>query len=106
MNINKTKLYENFVDIKNIANVNILGCYKTLFSKKGIRTNIALFTIIPILIFHFVCIILFYTFQKNVINNKIKDISYGINNWDMVENYEKEQRRIKKLKQKEKLKKK
>ena len=106
MKINKTKLYENFIDIKNIANVNIMVCYKALFSKNGIGSNIACFTIIPIIIFHFVSIILFYTCQKNVINDKIKDISYGITNWDLVEVYEKEMRRINKMKLKKKLKKK
>ena len=28
MKINKTKLYENIIDIKNVANINILICYK------------------------------------------------------------------------------
>ena len=36
LNINKTKLFEGFVDIKNIANINIMKCYAKLFSKKGI----------------------------------------------------------------------
>ena len=31
MNINKTKLYKNFVDIKNIANIKVMACYKELF---------------------------------------------------------------------------
>ena len=36
MNIDKDKLFGNFVNIKNIANFNILKCYKQLFSIKGI----------------------------------------------------------------------
>ena len=40
MNINKTKLYENFINIKNIANLKILRCFRKLFSKKGISRNI------------------------------------------------------------------
>ena len=40
MKINKTKLYENFIDIKNIANINLLVCYKQLFKGEGIKKNI------------------------------------------------------------------
>ena len=39
MNINKTKLVKNFVDIKNIVNFNMLICYKNLFNKNGILLN-------------------------------------------------------------------
>ena len=56
MNINKTKLYQNFLDVKNILNINIMACYKVLFDKKGIKKNIAFFLIIPFIIFHFIAI--------------------------------------------------
>ena len=46
MNINKTKLYNNFIDIKNIANINILSFYHELFSKKGLSHNIGFFVLI------------------------------------------------------------
>ena len=36
MNINKDKLFKNFKDIKNIANLNFLVCYKILLKKDGI----------------------------------------------------------------------
>ena len=64
MNIDKDKLFGNFVNIKNIANFNILKCYKQLFSIKGIKKNIGAFIIIPIIIFHIICIVLFY--KKNL----------------------------------------
>ena len=37
LKINKTKLCENFIDIKNIVNFKIMICYKALFNKKGIN---------------------------------------------------------------------
>ena len=40
MKIDKDKIFKNFIDIKNVANINILKCYKTLFSKKGIKLMI------------------------------------------------------------------
>ena len=58
MKINKTKLYENFINIKNIANIKLLVCFNELFSDKGIQNNIAFYIIIPIIIFHIIVIIL------------------------------------------------
>ena len=40
MNINKERFFENFINIKNIANFNFLVCYKKLFNKEGILNNI------------------------------------------------------------------
>ena len=98
MNIDKEKLFGDFVNIKNIANFNILKCYKTLFSKNGIKRSIGFFIIIPIIIFHFICIILFYFNNLNVIKDKIRDIIFGITNWKLVV----EDERAKKLKMKKK----
>ena len=79
--INKTKLYKNFIDIKNIMNINLLICYQVLFSQKGLSKNYGSYFLMPIIIIHFIIIILFYT--KNFINKiieKINDISFSINN--------------------------
>jgi len=96
MQINKTKLLENFIDIQNIVNTKLLICYKELFSKSWIKTNIAFYIIIPIIIFHLISIVIFYKSQKSKIDDKIKDISFGINNWDLVKEYEKEKKRLEK----------
>ena len=48
MYINKTKLYNNFINVKNIANVNILVCYKTLLKKEGLIYNIGSYIVIKI----------------------------------------------------------
>ena len=80
ININKTKLYENFINIKNIANLNILVCYKELFSKKGIIKNIGCYIIIPIIIFYFVCLIIFYKKDLKLIYKYIKQINFAIKN--------------------------
>ena len=70
-----------------------MKCYKNLFSKGGIKSNIACFSIIPIIIFHFITFIIFYTIQINSIKNIIKDISFGISNWESVEKKEKEKKK-------------
>ena len=90
MDINTTKLYEKFIDINNILNISIMICYNVLFSKEGLLHNIAFYAIIIIIIFHLVSIIIFYKSKINIIKDKIKDISYGINNWNIVIEYQKE----------------
>ena len=103
MNININKLYENFINTKNLMNFKLMICYKILFSKNGIIYNILFFSIIPIIIFHLLTIIIFYKFQKFLINEKINDISYGIQNLDLVkENDKKEIKKNKKKKKKKK----
>ena len=53
MKINTTKIYENFMNIKNIANINLMACYKVLFRKSDFKNNIASFSILPIIIFYY-----------------------------------------------------
>ena len=89
MKINKTELLNNFIDVNNIVNIKLLKCYKELFSKDGILYNIAFYIIIPIIIFHFLTIFIFFKYQKIILDEKIDDITYGIKNWDLVEEYEK-----------------
>ena len=85
--INRKKLFENFIDINNIANIKLMKCYKILFSKDGINNNIAFYSIIPIIILHITSIFIFYICQKKSIHNKINDITYSIKNWHLVTNY-------------------
>ena len=84
MHINKTKLYNNFVDIKNLANINILTCYKTLLTKDSLIYNIGSYVVIAILIFHIICIIIFYAKQYKLLKLKIKDIVFAIKNLSLV----------------------
>ena len=78
MEINKTELFKNFIDVKNIANLNLLKCYKTLFNKNGIIKNIGSYIIFFVIILHSIDIIIFYINQLNIIINIINDIIYAI----------------------------
>ena len=84
MKINKNQLYQNFIDIKNLINIKIMVCYKVLFNKNGVINNIAFYSILPIIIFHFIAIIIFYINQKKLIENQIKDIAFCINNIELI----------------------
>ena len=81
--IDKSKLYENFIDIKNIANINILVCYKVLFAKKGLILNYGSYSLMIIITAHLIIIFIFHL--KNLyskIQKKINKISLILNNLD------------------------
>ena len=88
MNIDLEKIYKNFIDINNIANIQIMKCYKILFSKKGIIYNILFYFSIVIIIFHLLSIFIFYKYNINKLREKIEEIIYGINNWNLVKEFE------------------
>ena len=87
MIINKTKLFENLKDIKNLMNLNILTCYKKLLqfiSFNGLIHNIGSLIIICIIIFHLFSIFIFYIGQRKNISKSIKDIIFGITNFNLI----------------------
>ena len=94
MKIDKQKIFKNFIDIKNIANINILKCYKSLFSIRGFKHNIGSFSIILIILFHIICIFIFYYNQLDKIKQKIDAIIAGITNWKLYKNTIKEKNKI------------
>ena len=77
----KNKLYDSFTNIKNIANINIMKCYKIFFSAKGIYYNYGCYIIIPIYIFHIITNLLFYLRELKQIKNNIKKIIFAKKNW-------------------------
>ena len=85
MNINKDKLFENFKDIKNFANFNFLVCHNKLFNKEGFIKNIGCYLIISIILVHILIIIFFRLKQFNLLKIKIKDITFGINEYQLIE---------------------
>ena len=70
----KEQLYKNFMNFKNILNLNLMKCHKVLFNKKGIKNNIGAWFVIPIIAIHIASIIIFYIKGFNTIKNKIKKI--------------------------------
>ena len=93
----KKKLYKSFTDIKNIANVLIIKCYKLLFSKKGISFNYGVYILIPIIILFIFCTIIFLSCSYNKLNNKIEFIIYSKENWKKLkEIYNKSKNKINK----------
>ena len=73
--IDKNKLKKNFIDIKNIINIDILKCYDLLFSDY-LSKNSGCLVIIAIFVLGIFSGLLFYCHYYNIFNNQVKDILY------------------------------
>ena len=68
----KNELYKSFTDIKNIANLNLIKCYKSLFKFDCIIKNYGFYIFIFIIFLFFICLIIFccqYKSFKNKMHN-------------------------------------
>ena len=86
MTIDKSKLFNNFKNIKNSVNINILICYKKLLYYKDFLYNIGSLIIIFIIIFHIISILIFYLKQKSKILKIIKNIMHFVLNENPINN--------------------
>jgi predicted PurR-regulated permease PerM len=91
MEINPNKLLDNFKNMKNYVNLNLLVCTKTLFSKRGISKNIGSYLIIVIILFQIICIFVFYLKQLNSLKDQIKKIIYAINHLKVIKGKKEEE---------------
>ena len=76
MNINKTKLYENFEngnDKKEISNIGITSC-DVLGSKENIESNVGFFLLLIILVLFIIIFIIFCSKGYNSLENKIDEV--------------------------------
>ena len=97
--IDKAKLYENFIDIKNIANINILICFKVLFSKNGLIKNYGTYSLMIIIAIHFIIIIIFYLAKiYKKIQEKINEITLVVGRLKFLNILKKEEKSQEKLK--------
>ena len=74
--VDKNKLYK-FMDIKKIANFDVLRCWKLITSKVGIVTNIGFYFYFPALITYVLSIILFYAKEFKALKIQVNDIIYA-----------------------------
>ena len=104
MKIDKAKLIQSLIDIKNIANIKLLICFKVLFNKIGIKNNIAFYIISLAIIFHIIVILIFYIYKRKIINDKIKEIYFSPTHIDLLKD-NKVEKEIRKRSKKKKTKK-
>ena len=110
---NKDNLLKKIVDIKNVINLNIMKCFKTLFSKEGLKNNIGNYILLSI-IFINLCLLFIFLFkgykiicdlinkiapfkQKITINNTNNIINKNNNN---INNFKSKRKRKRKRKKK------
>ena len=79
INFDSKEFKKNFIDINNIANIQILKCYKIIFTKDGIKKNIGCFIFLFIIFIYFICLILFYSKFYDLLKLEIKDFISKIN---------------------------
>ena len=58
---NKKNFFKSFIDIKNIANLNLMKCYKTVLKIKNLIKNYGFFIMFLIMILYFITLIIFWT---------------------------------------------
>ena len=71
----KDKLYKSFIDIKNIANINFMKCYKIVFKFENLKKNYGFYFHIFLFVLYFITLFLFsckYFSSLVKIINKIK----------------------------------
>ena len=76
--INKEKLLQNFKDIKKITNINVIKCFKNVFSKNNIKNNYGFYILCFIFALFFICIILFCFKFFNLLIKEIIDVSEAL----------------------------
>ena len=97
--IDKDKLKNNFIQIKNLVNINIIKCYKKLFTKEGIVNNIGNYILLTVIFIYFIAINLFfmldffklYDLIKKIIKNKQKNSQNEIKVTEKMEEKEQEE---------------
>jgi hypothetical protein len=67
----KDKLMNKFMDIKSIANLDNLKCYRLLFVKDGLKNNIGSYIILSIIGICFICLLFFIFKGYNLLVNRI-----------------------------------
>ena len=89
MNIDKNKIFKSFINIKNIANINLMKCYRILFTKEGLKKNIGSYLLIVIILFHVIFIIIFFVKKSRKIKKKIKRIIFAIKHLKLLKRFKK-----------------
>ena len=96
--IDTDKLYQSFTNIKNIANINVLKCYKLIFTLNALKSNYANLILLFVIILFFICLIFFYCKDFSYLVKILNIIVYFKNHPLLVKKFN---FRMKKIKEKE-----
>ena len=73
---NKNDFLKSFTDIKNIFNLNILKCYKTVLKLKSLTKNYGLCIVGFIIILYFITLLIFSIYSFNKLKKELKKIFF------------------------------
>ena len=82
----KNVLLNSFTDIKNIANIKILNCYKTVFQKKMIIKNVGCYIYSSLFLISLICFFIFIIKDFKKIFKEINNIKLNILHFNKSEN--------------------
>ena len=71
---NKTDFFRSFIDIKNIANLNVLKCYKIVFKINNLKRNYGFFIISFIFLLYYITLFIFRFKSYYILKKDIKTI--------------------------------
>ena len=74
LDIDKEKLLSNFKDLKSMINLDIVKCYKILFTKKGLIKNIGSYILLSTIIFFLISLFIFIGKGYSNLKSQIRDI--------------------------------
>ena len=74
INISYDKLLNKFVNIKSVTNIDIIKCYKLLFSKNGIKSNIGNYLLLSIIFINIIESIIFCLKGFDILSKRIQRI--------------------------------
>ena len=74
MEYNKNELVYQFIDLKKKTNLNILQCFKLVFSKIGLVKNIGNYVVLTVIIIFLISGIFFVLKGKELVYNEIEEI--------------------------------
>ena len=83
--VDKDKLYD-FIDIKKIANFDVMKCYNLLLSIDGVKENIGFYVFFPAFLMYFIAIIYFYIKDFKYIKQQINEIVFAKRNLQYLAN--------------------
>ena len=78
--VDKSKLY-NFIDIKKIANFDVMKCYNLVTSFDGLKGNIGFYCFLPVFLMLLISCIIFYCKEFKTIKRQINEIVYAKMNY-------------------------
>ena len=71
---NKNEFFKSFIDIKNIFNLQILKCYKTILKIKELKNNYGFYIISFVIVFYFITLLTFVIKSNNIFKKEVKNI--------------------------------